>query len=350
MSQIPRPARGDSPLQQDLVALSIPCRDRRRCGFTLIELLVVIAIIGVLVALLLPAIQAAREAARRASCTNNLKQIGVALLNYESAVKSFPPGRSGCDGSSAPPCNSAPKQKHGASGFVMLLPYMEEADLHAMAHFENGGIWNDFDNAPDWRSDPQRVKLVNARPKVFVCPTSSAESTYTDTVAYTVLDTTPFTAATGSYALCGGTIGPNASGNPKYGNNGLFRYWVPQRRRHVTDGTSTTFVCGEIVDSDSKMRDVAAPTKRCSIGFWSFAIYNDGALRSTENSLNTSPCTGSLRDAYGYKANGGFGSEHAGGGNFVFADGHVSFVNENVDLTVYRSTSTIAGNEIDAAE
>ena len=101
-------------------------------GFTLVELLVVIAIIGVLVALLLPAIQAAREAARRAQCVNNEKQIGLALLNYESVVGAFPAGRHGCDGSTEniKGCELEATIKRSAmSAFVKILPYLEQQAL-----------------------------------------------------------------------------------------------------------------------------------------------------------------------------------------------------------------------------
>src|SRR5262245_11369069 len=99
----------------------------RSQGFTLVELLVVIAIIGILVALLLPAIQAAREAARRSQCVNNEKQQGAALLNYEASRKKFPSGRHGCDGGIELRCNANVSMlyRNGMSAFVLILPYME---------------------------------------------------------------------------------------------------------------------------------------------------------------------------------------------------------------------------------
>ena len=119
-------------------------------GFTLVELLVVIAIIGMLVALLLPAVQAAREAARRNQCVNNLKQMGIACANHESAQRVFPPGASGCWHLGNPcPCkdlgSSAEtyKQFHRASGFVMMLPYMEETELYNLGHWEHGTFYYD---------------------------------------------------------------------------------------------------------------------------------------------------------------------------------------------------------------
>src|SRR5947207_3175804 len=116
---------------------NVPMAARR--GFTLVELLVVIAIIGILVALLLPAIQSAREAARRSQCVNNLKQWGLAALNHESALKAFPPGASGCYHKTDPNCPCTDdKQCHRASGFVMMLPYMEETALYNLGHWEFG--------------------------------------------------------------------------------------------------------------------------------------------------------------------------------------------------------------------
>jgi prepilin-type N-terminal cleavage/methylation domain-containing protein len=99
-------------------------KSRRPSGFTLVELLVVIAIIGILIALLLPAVQAAREAARRSQCTNNLKQMGLALHNYADTMKKFPSGNISLPG-------------HGPTAFVLMLPYMEQNALHAQLKFNS---------------------------------------------------------------------------------------------------------------------------------------------------------------------------------------------------------------------
>ena len=106
-------------------------------GFTLVELLVVIAIIGILVALLLPAVQAAREAARRTQCQNNLKQLGLAALNHEGTHKHLPPGRMGCDGAANLNCSPG-EWSRAASGFLPMLPFLEEPALYDSIDFDDG--------------------------------------------------------------------------------------------------------------------------------------------------------------------------------------------------------------------
>jgi prepilin-type N-terminal cleavage/methylation domain-containing protein/prepilin-type processing-associated H-X9-DG protein len=341
------------------------CKAKKR-AFTLVELLVVIAIIGILIALLLPAVQAAREAARRSSCTNNLKQVGLAALNYESAKKAFPPGRSGCGNyfsSVAKMCpqntTAGKKLMHGASGFVAMLPYMEDPALFGLAEFGNGGIFNDADTAPKWWTVQGRVSVAQTRPKILVCPTSPVEPMALDDKFYAISDSSArdgngqiFRLATGTYALCQGSMGPSFSNSgmhvqATYSNNGMYGNAVTGRnRREIADGFSKTFAVGEITNADDKAVDPASG-ERCGMGVWSFTWVHSSALRSTENALNSLPCQAVggqlLAGYYGYSLNGAFASDHRGGGNFVFTDGHVVFVSELVDFKVYRAASTVAG-------
>src|SRR4051812_14462593 len=149
---------------------------RRRAGFTLIELLVVIAIIGVLIALLLPAVQAAREAARRGQCSNNLKQIGLALQNFASTNKTFPAGRYGCDTDNVGDCTSVPTANRvGPSMFVAILPQVEEQSLYDVFNQDRfvGGPWVTTAGG-DITWVPKYKDAIATRPSVFVCPTDQA--------------------------------------------------------------------------------------------------------------------------------------------------------------------------------
>jgi prepilin-type N-terminal cleavage/methylation domain-containing protein/prepilin-type processing-associated H-X9-DG protein len=316
---------------------------KHKTGFTLVELLVVIAIIGILIALLLPAVQAAREAARRSSCTNNLKQIGLANLNYESNKKKFPPGRLNVnDGNDCAPYATA--TNIAASGFVFMLPFMEGNSLYATAAFDSGGIWDSTN--PTWR-DAARLEMIKSRPPTYVCPTSTFEPFVTDTNNWLASGSPVVTAATGSYALCTGRLGPGTTSSPtgtaqKCSNTGIYLYGRVIRRREITDGTSKTLVAGEVRDAHYWE----------SLNIWSYATRLNSILRTTSNSPNTLPCLpqnagfcGSFHADSRGNVNSAFNSEHRGGVNFVFADGHVSFVSDNVALDVYQAASTIAKGE-----
>ena len=336
-----------------------------RNAFTLVELLVVIAIIGVLVALLLPAVQAAREAARRTQCVNNLKQIGLAVLNFESAKKTFPPGRSGCasqGGLAAPcPCKNIDgssgaqtrRQYHAASAFVMILPFMEESNLYALAHFErgeryvydhpSGGPFNWYTSPPFDQQDPDLGKLMVARPSVMVCPSNIATPTCLKGVALGFGSEAK--AGIGTYGLCHGKYIPGGSGETGglgsrvvCGTNewsGIFVYALRKSRKKVTDGFSKTFAVGEVKSPDEPNN--WAP--------WAYAARYE-TLRTTFNPINETPGQGvTLQPNSWGDENGAFGSDHAGGAQFVFTDGHVEFINANIDSASYNAMATIAGND-----
>jgi len=302
-----------------------------RRGFTLVELLVVIAIIGILIALLLPAVQAAREAARRAQCVNNLKQIALALANYENGLRRFPPGRMGCDGWTADVCTNNPGwARPGTSGFVMILPYIEEQSLYNdFMPFANGALYHAWpadkpDDTPEWRT-PQILEAVKQRPPVYVCPSDNSQP-LKDNIA------------TGSYALCQGSHGPSwgiDQKSVKHYNTGMFNYRTSYKIRDVVDGLSQTIFAGEVYKADSTE----------SSNRWVLGSRHLDSLRTTENPVNTPPGEGIVLDLYNYKCNGAFGSEHPSGANFAFGDGHVTFLSENIDLATYQALSTRAGEE-----
>jgi prepilin-type N-terminal cleavage/methylation domain-containing protein/prepilin-type processing-associated H-X9-DG protein len=306
--------------------------DRKQNGFTLVELLVVIAIIGILVALLLPAVQAAREAARRNQCVNNLKNIALAILNYEDANGNLPPGTPFFDAcQQKTPVSTV--NNHRISGFVMILPQIEESALFDQYQLDKTPyIWMHDNTGNNWHQLPGRQGLVEARPAIYVCPSEQSPAIHEDP------DTGPIRnglkPATGNYALVTGTIGPPEVGvNAKCDNTGPFRYGNPVGLRKITDGLSKTIFVGEVID----------PHTRKGSNIWSFAARHADSMRTTTNPLNTAPGLGLVID-FGATlgSNGAFASRHPGGGNFAFGDGHVEFVPEEIDMDSYRALSTIA--------
>jgi prepilin-type N-terminal cleavage/methylation domain-containing protein/prepilin-type processing-associated H-X9-DG protein len=319
-----------------------PCR--RQPAFTLVELLVVIAIIGILVALLLPAIQAAREAARRMACSNNLKQDGVAIQNYLDVYETYPPARTGPDGTDSREFQEFAQPRgpratggkgylmSGASAFVRLLPFMEQQDLYDEFDIESGeGIWLSSESGTSWRT-PRKEQAIGTRPEIFVCPSST---TLPQTELHQTWSVIP---ATGTYAFSAGHRGVNRWGcrpcQMKYHNSGVHLYHTLISLKEVTDGTSKTFSVGETIDGHT----------RDSSNIWTYAERYLNSLRVTEVALNTPP--GIEAQNCGDNPainNGAFASNHPGGAQFVYGDGHVEFVSENIDLDTYQNLSTISG-------
>ena len=302
-------------------------------AFSLVELLVVIAILGILVALLLPAVQAAREAARKATCTSHQKEVGLAILSFEAAHGAFPAGRIGCDDTgdamsiSVCPPGLPPEKKTGASGFVEILPQLEQQSLYDRIDVKKGGLWNRNVDDLGWYGDEGKCRGIKDRLDILVCP-SDTSLPMSDVYA-------PVTAATSSYAFVQGSRGPALdlpSHLAKFENNGLFQYVMRCRTEQVLDGLSQTAMLGEVVLSDTWE----------SSNTWSYALVYADCLRTTANPLNTRPGAGFTLE----RQNGAFASQHPGGALFCFADGHVSFLAENIDLDVYQAVSTIDGGEI----
>jgi prepilin-type N-terminal cleavage/methylation domain-containing protein len=329
---------------------------RQRVGFTLVELLVVIAIISALVALLLPAVQASREAARRSSCQNNLKQFGLALLNHEAALGYVPPGARMKLGALGP--------EIGANANVALLPFLEQAAIAAR-----------WDGARSyWEQDP----ILLATPvALFTCPSNDAQ-TVSDQAFEEIGVPAGLRLATTDYAYSrGATDAWCVSNEYPPQENGLFHivgtgFATVTTLQQISDGTSCTLAMGEAAGGEGRevctlpgcsqaegrsRADVPwmvgnLSTAEIAAGGYPFT----GIYGTTIESLNKRPVTSTLVDNAGIfdcrsSANGGphatsnFRSDHAGGGLFLFCDGGVRVIAETIEPAIYRGLSTIAGDE-----
>lgn len=331
-------------------------------GFTLVELLVVIAIIGVMVGLLLPAVQAAREAARRMSCSNNLKQSGLSLANYHSAFRRLPAGNLYIKG--ATPLDIV------SSAWAALLPFLEQS---ATAELIN----------PDLPWYLQTPAAVNKVEPVFLCPSDIGPPIH----GHPFLDTMPLPAgnnyASGSYSMSSGysdavSAGPGFAPRHQTRFTGVFGFNSRVKYSDILDGLSNTFAIGEaaggyplcegigctvpINPSTQPLADTHSVhswliAAACPSNFHGGGMRYVGGYGSTVEPMNKSPATDSFQDLSqvfnstpswqgGPHYTSNFRSYHPGGAQFGFLDGSTQLLTESIDMAVYRALSTAQGSEV----
>jgi prepilin-type N-terminal cleavage/methylation domain-containing protein/prepilin-type processing-associated H-X9-DG protein len=339
----------------------------RRMGFTLIELLVVIAIIAVLVGLLLPAVQKVREAAARMSCSNNLKQLGLAAHNYHSTVGKFPPGVNvpavitGLSGGQNSPAPLVAGQSF--SLFEALLPYIEQGNIYNQLNFVgpiavNGQPGNDSEYincATATNPAPVGSTII----KTLLCPSDTApqQTTYVGTSGVDKGLTYLFGANT--YGGCAGIRSFytfDSSSNPTgtgMTQDGVFYINSSVSVSSITDGTSNTLAFGERNRTDPNF-DVVYPGVNVieQHSGWAWANYFPGYdyLYGTQMPLDWTFTNAGITSDSGFvfqdQRYSTFGSQHVGGANFCFADGSVHFISDSIPLATLQALSTRAGGEV----
>ena len=323
----------------------------KRTGFTLVELLVVIAIIGILIGMLLPAVQSVREAARRVNCLNNMRQLGLALHNYESAHMAFPPSRLAPDDQAMP---SAVSNHPGAesafqSWTTLILPFVEQ-----------GNLANQFDFRSPWFDgvNSDNITVISSHLQLFKCPS------------------TPNAEGTDPYHCIGAAAGDYGSINevkkrvytevlniPDPGDNarsGLLSKFTKNPIARATDGTSNTLYVAECAGQP----DVFIAGGRMTMG--DFANYQDDKVINFNGQLVPEDGTGWADPDCGFSINGATGdgldkygpaminainvseaySFHPGGASFAMADGSAHFINDSIDALTFVSLCTRAGGEV----
>jgi prepilin-type N-terminal cleavage/methylation domain-containing protein/prepilin-type processing-associated H-X9-DG protein len=331
----------------------------RRVGFTLIELLVVIAIIAILIGLLVPAVQQVREAANRAQCENNLKQIGLALHNYHGTYKAFPPGhclpveyynsvpRPGdTDG---PPKANGGQFNYGKAFFSWILritPFFEEGNIYNQVNW-NAWAWYQWPGGAT--TGPPAQTLNGVSPSILVCAsdTRSVLQTFDGGAS---ANTTPMVALTGYKGVNGvcelktGYYNGGVVSDGINGQNGILHVNSRVAMVQIRDGTSNTLMVGEL-----------PPSTDLYYGWWFAGSGDSPYFGTTDVMLGTNeynPVIGK-RDTFRpgqlydppLEHRWHYWSLHPGGGHFLMADGSVQFITYSTSTAIMNALATRAGGE-----
>jgi prepilin-type N-terminal cleavage/methylation domain-containing protein/prepilin-type processing-associated H-X9-DG protein len=286
-----------------------------RRAFTLVELLVVIAIIGILVALLLPAIQAARESSRRSQCSNNLKQIGLALQNYEISKKRLPPGARYSGGGI-----------RRGSIFLFLLPYLEETAISDLIDLDSPNLDHDVATGENVRS-----QLIST----LICPSDDHEKIFSNSALHN------YAASRGPTSVfnnpsCSCTLPPEWASlalapldDPKNYAGPFTRVGATTKLSQVTDGLSKTIFFGEVRPNCSQHVKEG----------WAYTNNGNGYC-TTLIPINFDSCSEDAAKGCASYCNWntevGFRSSHSGGAQFLLGDGSVHFIPETIDHQLYQ--------------
>jgi len=328
-------------------------------GFTLIELLVVIAIIAILIGLLLPAVQKVREAAARMKCSNNLKQMGLALHNHHDVVGYLPPAlvNSGrwTPNASAASLTYYPSDGqwyvYNHSGFIFLLPYIEQDNLYKMYDFKvPGSLSNPVGATPA----PNSAALTSTHPnafvqsqklKVFLCPSDRDPEVIISGTGASDYYQRPNTCRSNYLFSAGGLTDYNSPADWQLASaSGAFGHNTKTKLTEVTDGTSNTIAIGESVQrkEGSGTNPIFGPywgsgTHTATIGYTPA-----GDPRFNINAPFVATCTPAGPNCVYAWA---FSSWHTSGANFVFLDGSVKFITQNVPYPTFYALNTRGGGE-----